>query len=91
MLTAAQYKALKTWPDSGGYVRGVSEATCRCLVAKWLFKKIPSSWHYKKLQTACNNAIREYEAAHYLSNQANLSDVPETNFGDIPGHKETLK
>ena len=47
MLTDAQYKALKAWPDD--------------------------------------------KAAHHLSNQANLSDVPETNFGDIPGHKEALK
>lgn len=64
MLTPAQYKALKAWPDGGGYVRGFSEATCRCLVTKGLFRNIPSSWHYKKIEPACSEAIREYEAAH---------------------------
>ena len=44
-----------------------------------------------KVQPACDEAIREYEEAQNPSNQANLGDVPETNFGDIPGHKETLK
>jgi len=64
MLTDAQYRALKAWPDTGGYVRGFSEATCRCLVAKGLFRNIPSSWHYKKIEPACDDAIREYEEAH---------------------------
>ena len=47
MLTPAQYKALKAWPDN--------------------------------------------KAAHSPSSQAHLGDVPETNFEDIPGHKEALK
>ena len=88
MLTAAQFRALKDWPDSGGYVCGVSYATCSCLVRAGLFIR---SDRYKKVLPACDEAIREYETAQNPSNQANLGDVPETNFGDIPGHKETLK
>ena len=68
MLTPAQYKALKAWPESGGYVCGVSYATCKCLVRAGLFIRIPYSNRYKKVSPACDDAIREYEAAQRIDN-----------------------
>jgi len=65
MLTDAQYRALKAWPESGGYVVGVSQATCRRLLTLGLFEIVHySGGYYKKHEPDCSNAIREYEEAH---------------------------
>ena len=65
MLTDAQYKALKSWPDAGGYVCGVSSATCECLLRAGLFRKANdySRMLFKKVKSTCDDAISEYEAA----------------------------
>ena len=65
MLTDAQYRALKAWPESG---RGNWERVCILRLDDYVY-----SWHktingirhpvYLKLQATCNDAIREYEEA----------------------------
>ena len=69
MLTTAQYKALKEWPNSGGYVCGFSSATCECLLRAGLFRRANdySLYLFKKVHPACDDAIREYEAAHNIN------------------------
>ena len=69
MLTPAQYKALKEWPESGGYVCGTSSATCKCLLRVGLFRMANdySLSLFKKSQPACDYAINEYEAAHNIN------------------------
>lgn len=70
MLTDAQYKALKSWPEPGGYVLGFSRATCEALVFKRCMKRVPFSWFYKKVSPACDEAIREYEEAQERRSKA---------------------
>ena len=71
MLTPAQYKALKAWPDSGGYIVGISRATCRCLLNLGLFDTVHySGGYYKKIEPACSDAIREYEEAQERRSKA---------------------
>ena len=72
MLTPAQYRALKDWPESGGYICGTSSATCECLLRAGLFRRSNdySLSLFKKVQPACDNAIREYEEAQERRSKA---------------------
>lgn len=78
MLTPAQYKALKAWPDVD-MQRDLVEAGL--LACRYRYGRLIG---LEEVQPACNEAIREYEAAQNASSQANLSDVAETGIGKNP-------
>ena len=65
MLTDAQYKVLKSWPDGGRYEL---PDECRALgrfIKAWRRDILGLRIRvYLKRQPACNDAIREYEEAH---------------------------
>lgn len=84
MLTPAQYKALKAWPDDRRKTGCVS--IIYSLINSGLLRSETSNY-ISKNSSACDDAIREYEAAQNLSNQANLSDALQR----YKSEKEALK
>ena len=95
MLTPAQYKALKAWPDDillwqsshgeewsflgkefdNNCIQAFSKTGLVC-ITQFNTKRFHA--FCKKVQPACNEAIREYEAAQNPSSQTNPGDTPET-------------
>lgn len=68
MLTDAQYRALKAWPDGQTLAAKIGDK--RMVSMDGIVRCISSNSFYAcfvKVQPACDDAIREYEAAHNIN------------------------